>query len=270
LSWVGLARRHNSPMKTRLLTPLARAPYTLIGLVLLIAGSAIILASTPVGHWLEEDLGLSWLFQLRGARPAPKDVVVVSIDQHSSHRLDLPNKPRKWPRALHGELVDKLTHAGAVAIAFDIIFDEVRDPADNARFAAAMQRSNNVVLFQYLKEETRANNLVQVERLIPPIDVFARSAFAMSPFPLPKIPAKVDHFLLYQPDLGLPTIPLTMLQLYSLDEYQPLLHLLQQQVPAQLNDLPATAQQIRSQRNLPQVIGQLRRIFPDAGTAPAR
>ncbi len=232
-----------------------------MGLIILIAGTAILLASTPVGHWLEEDLGLSWLFQLRGARPAPKDVVLVSIDQHSSRSLDLPNKPRKWPRALHGELVDKLTRAGAVAIAFDIIFDEVRNPADNARFAEAMRRSNNVVLFQYIKEENRENDLVQVERLLSPINVFARNAFALSPFPLPKIPAKVDHFLLYQPDLGMPTIPLTMLQLYSLDDYNTLYTLLQEHVPAKLQGMPTTAQQIRAQRNLPQVISRLHKIF---------
>ena len=86
-------------MKTRSLTRLAgKTPFQILGLILLIAGSAIVLASTPFGRWLEEDIGLAWLFNLRGARPAPAQVVVVSIDQYSSRSLNLPNKPRKWPR----------------------------------------------------------------------------------------------------------------------------------------------------------------------------
>ena len=253
-------------MEKRYLTQGNKFALTILGLVVLIAGSAIVLASTSYGRWLEEDIGLAWLFQLRGARPAPKDVVVVSIDQHSSRSLHLPNIPRKWPRYLHGELVDKLHQQGAAAIAFDIIFRELRKPTDNARFARAMRRANNVVLFQYLKQEERDRGLVQVEKLISPITAFKDSAFALAPFPLPKVPAKVDHFLLVKPELNLPTIPLTMLQLYCLDVYAPLLGLLQHQVPTQLQGLPATAQQIRAQRNLRQVITTLRKVFATTPT----
>lgn len=260
---------HETSMKKGLFTPLYGTRFKLLGLILFVTGSAFVIASTPFGHWLEEEIGLSWLFQLRGDRPPPHNVVVVSIDQHSSHRLNLPNKPRKWPRALHGELVDKLTRDGAKAIAFDIIFDEVRDAADNAQFAAAMRRTDNVVLFQYLKQENRDHDLVKVQQLISPIAAFKESAFALAPFPLPKVPAKVDHFLLYQPDLNLPTMPLTMLQLYCLDEYTHLLSMMQKHVPEKLAGLPATAQQLRTQRQLPQVIKHIRQIFnttPDLST----
>ena len=35
----------------------------------------------PFGFDLEENVGLDILFKLRGARPAPYDVVIVSIDK---------------------------------------------------------------------------------------------------------------------------------------------------------------------------------------------
>lgn len=252
---------HKSAFKTKRVPRLGRQRLLLVWSVVLITGSAILLASTPAGRWLEESIGLAWLYQLRGPRPAPREVVVVSIDQYSSHRLKLPDKPRKWPRSLHGQLVDKLRQDGAAAIAFDIIFDEVRNPADDRRFARAIRRANDVVLFQYLKQETHEHNLVRVEKLVDPIAPLKHSAFALSPFPLPKLPAKVDHFLLYKPDLERPTIPLTMLQLYCLDEYPALLAMLHHYVPSQLGGLPDSAQQIRKQHQLPQVIRHLRRLF---------
>ena len=234
----------------------------MFALTMVIALSAVLLASTPFGRWLEEDIGLAWLFKLRGTQPAPADVVVVSIDQSSSRALNLPNKPRKWPRALHGDLVDRLHMLGASAIAFDIIFEETREPTDNARFAQAMRQANNVVLFQYLKQENLANNQVVMEKLISPIDAFKDNAFALAPFPLPKVPAKVNHFLLYKPELGgIPTIPVTMLQLFCLPEYDTLLTLLQPHAPDILRDLPASAEAIRTQRNLTTVVTELHRLF---------
>ncbi|MGD9269260.1 MAG: hypothetical protein PVH70_17625, partial [Desulfobacterales bacterium] len=55
---------------------------------------------------LEENTGLGLLFKLRGARPAPFDVIVISIEKESSEYLDLPNNPDKWPRSLHARLID--------------------------------------------------------------------------------------------------------------------------------------------------------------------
>lgn len=243
-------------------------PLALIGGIAL---SAILLASTGFGRWLEEDIGLAWLFKLRGAIPPPAEVVVVSIDQSSSRALALPNKPRKWPRALHGELVDRLHALGATAIAFDIIFEEIREPEDNTRFAQALRIANNVVLFQYLKQENLANNSVLIEKLISPVDVLKDNAFALAPFPLPKVPAKVNHFLLYKPELGdAPTIPVVMLQLYCLDEYDSLLTLLRAHAGDQLPNLPASAEQIRQQRNLLNVVSELHRLFREQPTLAPR
>jgi adenylate cyclase len=80
------------------------------------------LGLAPLGHDLEENIGLELLFKLRGARQAPADVVIVSLDDVSATVLGLPNDPAKWPRSYHARLTEILARAGAAVIAFDIIF----------------------------------------------------------------------------------------------------------------------------------------------------
>ena len=64
---------------------------------------------------LEEDTGLGLLFKLRGARKAPSDIVIVSIDKQSSDKLNLNNNPDKWPRSLHARLTKNLKKEGLKA-----------------------------------------------------------------------------------------------------------------------------------------------------------
>lgn len=217
--------------------------------------SGVLLAMTPAGRWLEEELGLVWLFQLRGPIPPPSDVVIISIDQASSKQLGLPNKPRLWPRLLHAQLVDKLRHKGAAVIFFDMIFEEQRDPSQNQYFAAAIKQANNVILFQYLYRETlslpggtgAATSEAHIERLISPLPELRDAAFGLAPFPLPKVPAKVNHFVLFKPELGqAPTMPVTVLQAYALPVYDELLALLQTQLSTEeIRSLPASSRQLR-------------------------
>src|SRR5688572_14483385 len=77
---------------------------------------------TPWGAALEEEVGLSWLFHLRGPRQAPSEVIVVAVDKKSAERLGLPLKPDKWPREMHARLVSILAKGGASTIAFDFFF----------------------------------------------------------------------------------------------------------------------------------------------------
>ena len=78
---------------------------------------------TPPGLQMEEDFGLPWLFRLRGATPAPPEVVVVAIDKASSSQLGLPTMPSLWPRDVHARLINKLSSNSAKVIAFDLRFD---------------------------------------------------------------------------------------------------------------------------------------------------
>ena len=251
----------NNATRHPLLRPL------LIGAVVVLGGLA--LAISPLGSWLEEEIGLPWLFQLRGEIPAPADVVVVSIDQYSSNKLALPNKPRKWPRALHGDLVDKLHQHGASAITFDIIFEEEREPQDNRHFADAIQRSNKVLLFENIKQEILPIGVhgdgkgnARIEQLIPPIPILANSAVGLSPFPLPKVPAKINHFLLYKPELGdAPTLPVSMLQLHAIGAYEDLLRLINKHVPIDDATLPQTTAQLRQGRAIAKTVRKIREVY---------
>lgn len=251
----------NTALRHKLLRPL------IISAVVVLCG--LVLAISPLGRWLEVEISLPWLFQLRGEMPAPADVVIVTIDQFSSKKLGLPNIPRKWPRHLHGELVDKLHQHGASAIAFDIIFEEEREAHDNRRFADAMTRSNKVMLFQNIKQEILPIGVdgdgqgnARIERLVSPIPTLADSAIGLSPFPLPIVPAKVNHFLLYKPELGnAPTLPVSMLQLHCIGVYEDFIRLLAKHVPADITGLPQTIAQLQQGRRLAKTVRDIRDVF---------
>lgn len=117
----------------------------------------VIVHLSPADLLLEEKFGLYWLFQLRGAVTAPKNVVVVAIDQPSATQLDLPVTPRLWPRDLHAQLIEQLTQAGARIIVFDLIFDTPSAvPAHDERLAYSMKMAGNIVLVERLVYENAA------------------------------------------------------------------------------------------------------------------
>ena len=97
---------------------------TLTCLVTALVGGVVILS--PAGSALEQGLGLSWLFKLRGPVSTPSAVLVVSVDESSAIRLNQPTKLREWDRALHADLVRRLSDRGAAAIVFDVFFDKSR------------------------------------------------------------------------------------------------------------------------------------------------
>jgi EAL domain-containing protein (putative c-di-GMP-specific phosphodiesterase class I)/CHASE2 domain-containing sensor protein len=74
---------------------------------------------------------------------ASGDIVILTIDDKSLHEVG--NWP--WPRRTDAQLTDRLTAAGAKRIFFDINFSFVSNPADDAAFAEAMERSGRVTLF---------------------------------------------------------------------------------------------------------------------------
>jgi adenylate cyclase len=85
-------------------------------------------------------------FKLRGPRAPSGDVVIVGVDEPSLARYGR----WPWPRARLGELVTKLTAAGARTIAFDAVFDQP-DPTGDAAFAAALRASGRVVLGEFFE-----------------------------------------------------------------------------------------------------------------------
>ena len=77
-------------------------------------------------------------------RPAPEDIVIVAIDDSSLAEIG------RWPwrRAVHATLLERLSAAGARAMALDLILTEpdLRDPASDATLAQAIRQNGRIVL----------------------------------------------------------------------------------------------------------------------------
>jgi adenylate cyclase len=236
-----------------------------LGLATGVLGLAV--AVLPFGIALEENVGLSALFELRGPRPAPPEVVVVSIDTASTRALDLPSDPARWPRALHARLTESLAAAGASVIAFDIFFGSPRGE-DDTRLADAMRRAGSVVLVEYLARETvpvdggRLAGPVVLEQRLPPTPPLHEAALATAPFPLPKVPVRVSQYWTFKPGAGgAPTLPVVAFQTYALDAYDDLVRLVERASGPLAADLPTSRSALRAHGRLDQVVARLRQRF---------
>ncbi|MGH8474981.1 MAG: CHASE2 domain-containing protein [Methylococcales bacterium] len=201
------------------------APSICFGLAIALAGC--ILTSIPSVAEFEQDWGLAWMFYLRGARPAPADVAIVSIDNESVRDLGLDNGINQWPRHLHTQLLRKLKDFGARVIAFDVFFKLPRDSRSDREFATELSRAGNVVLFAQLNQypveiadPRGATTTILTEELVPPIDLFTKSALGYAPFPLPKVPARVNQAWLFKSGSGeVPTLPVLALHRFALPAF---------------------------------------------------
>jgi adenylate cyclase len=221
------------------------APSAILGLIIGIAGLGASLA--PFGLFLEENIGLELLFRLRGSRAPPPEVLIVAVDKASSDRLNLPNDLRKWPRSFHARLTDVLAKNGAAVIVFDIFFEDPRSPPEDARFAESIRNSRNTILCERLQTEkmsvTDAGGgiapYIGISKLVPPVPSLARSAAALAPFPLPKVPLKVSKNWTFKTGAGdTPTLPVVAFQLFAMPVYEEFLHLLENANPPCAGQIP--------------------------------
>ncbi|MDO9006193.1 MAG: CHASE2 domain-containing protein [Aquabacterium sp.] len=102
------------------------------------------------------DTGLSlW------SRPAPDDIVLVTIDEASLRQLG----QWPWPRALHATVIQQINQAQPKAILLDLLLSEPSpDPEQDQVLAQAIQQSGKVVL--PLSFEALPQHLV---RELPPV-----------------------------------------------------------------------------------------------------
>lgn len=223
----------------------------------------------PVLHNMEEDLGLGWLFQARGERIPPEQVVVVSIDLSSSKYFKLPNLTSKWPRKLHALLLDRLHQAGARAVLFDVHFRYPRGQEQDSELAKAIRQSGNVILFAFLKKQVmntvdpygRVSQLV-IDELIAPVSVLASGAVAVVPNPLPKVPVKVSQFWKFIPEAGdSPTLPSAGFQLFVLDHLPGFMRLVSGSLGYDAVQFEVRPDQIIKQKKLVAVMKKIHQIF---------
>ena len=249
-------------MGSRLFKPIILGLF--VGIVGIIAGLL------PLSLSLDENVGLDFLFKLRGERQAPSDVVVVSIDKESSEELNLPNNPDKWPRSIHARLIENLVREGAQVIAFDVHFLENRSALDDNLFARAISEAQNVVLCEPLVakeiplsgEGSSFADVHSIVKIVKPLALFADPAVATAPFPLPRIPFKVSQYWTFQRSAGdAPTLPVVAFQLFSSQVYEPFIRLLEKVSPDQASKLPRSREALIKTRDVKGVIRDIREIF---------
>jgi adenylate cyclase len=215
----------------------------------LIAITGLVISFFHFAHDIEEDIGLGLLFKLRGARQAPADAVVVSIDKDSADQLKIPENPDKWPRSLHARLVEGLSKAGAAVVTFDVHFLESRVAEDDKLFAQAMSKAGNVVLSDPMTaREVSVSATGQpygpehsIVRIVKPLPLLADSAVATAPFVLPRIPFKVNQYWTFQTEGALsppPTFPVVTYQLFGMHIYDDFVRLLEDVRPSLSGKLP--------------------------------
>ena len=179
---------------------------------------------TPYSQNIEENIGLDWLFNQRGPVSAPEDVVIVGMDLASSQELKLRNRPNEWPRALHTRMVEKLTELGAGIIVYDIRFEQPGDSAQDEQLIEAIARAGNVLLFQYLYRKnmnifdpaSKTQGSIQIERRFPLISGLESAAVGLAPFPLPRVPIKVNQSWLFKGGAGdIATLPMIAFLAYN-------------------------------------------------------
>ena len=241
-----------------------------IGLLTAIVGLGVSFAH--FGLDLEENLGLDLLFRVRGTRQAPPEVAVVSIDKESAQHFNLPNDPRKWPRSYHARLVESLIKHGAAVIAFDIMFDEAKSTEEDRLFSEVIRKANNVVLGEYIKREKISlsgkgesqGGTLDIERLVAPIPPLAKAAVALAPFPLPKVPIRINQYWTFKTEAGdTPTLPVVVFQVYAMGVYDEFIHLLRKVSPSQAEKLPHDREDIISSRKIGNIIREIRGLFEE-------
>jgi adenylate cyclase len=155
-------------------------------------GAALCVAALALTGSFErwEHLWLDQLFELRGARPPTAPIVIVSIDESTFQELNLP---WPFPRALHGELIDRISADGPIAIGVDVIFDSpsIFGPKDDEALGAAIARAGNVVLVAAGAQDdqpliAQGGRVTGVEREVSnlPLPVLRKGAAAVAPINL--------------------------------------------------------------------------------------
>lgn len=232
----------------------------------------VIAGVVPISLNLEENLGLNLLFRLRGVKEPPSDVVIVSLDKVSTHNLNLPAEPEKWPRSFHASLTESLARQDAAVIVFDMTFDKPETMENDNLFAQAIRNAGNVVLCECLKKVTtplidkngKHTGKLIIERAIPPTPVLERSALALAPFPLPKVPVRVNQYWTFKTEAGdTPTLPVTVFQIFAFEMYDEFIRLLEKVSPSKSEKLLHDKDEIILNRWIEENILILRDIFKE-------
>lgn len=225
-----------------------RRGLRVIVIATLVAATGTLLSLPKIGFGLEEERGLSWLFQLRGPRAAPPEAVLVRFDRDAFARLrNLPENPAEWPqpladcaarqggipplsgvtgldrlpRGVLACLVEELTKRGAAVVAFDVSFR--RDPGREAgvpALATAIRAHGGVVVLSLaLRQLAQVSGQpsTQADSLEGPHPLLAQAAIGTASWTLPRGSSQIHQFWTFNAALPASTqLPVRALEVLSL------------------------------------------------------
>jgi adenylate cyclase len=257
------------------------------------------------GEALEERFGLWVLFNLRGARAAPEDVVIIALRSDTGDRISLPrlrsdanpcadlrvdetpathrplgDVPQRWGRCHFAALMERLIAAKPRVVAFDVGFrprDDLTREEDRA-VAAAIRRSRNVVLAQKIKMRWLPGHIAVEDGPVELSRDIAAAAIGIAPTPVPKQSFdRIDMFQTFKDGpWSSPTLPALAMQVYTLDAYAAALSTLQRISPEAAIDLPHTPEGLLEAGQLEAHMLHLRGVLlsspakVDAGAGPSQ
>lgn len=152
-----------------------RRNVAFVAIAVLAAAIGIAAYATDLFRGIELDT-MDTRFAIRGDQAPPEELVVVEVDDVSFGELD-----EQWPfpRSLHGDLIDRLTDAGARAVAYDVQFTEPTSVAEDNALIRAVARAGNVVLATTEVDERGRSNVFGGEDVLRSVD--ARAANTLIP-----------------------------------------------------------------------------------------
>ncbi|MEP7068061.1 MAG: adenylate/guanylate cyclase domain-containing protein [Usitatibacter sp.] len=148
----------------------------LVALAACVAIFLVALGFTNFWHVLERK-GYDLLSAIEAPNRSSLPITIVGIDEASFTEIGLQFS--LW-RGHHAKLIDQLTKAGALVIAFDVLMPEASKPEDDAALAAAIARAGNVVFAADLvyQESAHSRQWLRVEPLATFTEAGAANGFA--------------------------------------------------------------------------------------------
>jgi adenylate cyclase len=145
---------------------------TIISVVSALFVWGVMKVSLPTLFYGYEAKTLDWRFQWRAfdaqrSELQVEDIVIVDVDGRSVNKL---GKFSQWDRKYYSHIIDYMSSGGAIAIAFDILFDPDRDKFADSLFIESVKKANNVYTAIYFAYPDSDNFLYKMDNEPPGID----------------------------------------------------------------------------------------------------
>lgn len=165
----------------------------LLGLVATLLHLGVMLS--PFGDRLELKSFDLWTL-IRGSQTPPEDVVIIAMNEASYQNLNIPMN-QAWPRAKHGELLDKLAKAGAKKVVFDVLFlDAGADKKVDQTLAANIAKVPVILgADSLMRDYSSGSGSFKIEELLMPFEPFHKAAAGVGLVGFPEDDGYVRRFM---------------------------------------------------------------------------